>query len=249
MFIDTHCHLFKDDYDNIDEVINEMKNNIMIVNGCDNKTNHEVIELVNKYPNVYGCLGLHPEDLDNIKEEDFEYIIDNIDNPKIVGIGEIGLDYYYTKDNRDLQLDLFKKQLDIALKYNKTVVIHSRDAIKDTIDILNNYNLKVILHCYSGSLETAKELIKKNVKLGIGGIITFKNSLKLKEIVENLDLSNFVLETDSPYLAPVPFRGTHNKPIYCQYIAQEIANIKNIDVNDVYKITTENAIKQFDLKI
>ena len=248
MFIDTHCHLFKEDYEDIEEVINEMKDNIIIVSGCSTSTNKEVLELVNRYPNIYGTIGLHPEEANNVKEEDYDFIIKNINNPKIIGIGEIGLDYYYVNDNKDLQKELFIKQIEIAKKYNKTIVIHSRDSISDTIDILKKYeDMKIVMHCYSSSLEVAKELIKMNVKLGIGGVVTFKNGVKLKEVVENIPLEYLLLETDSPYLSPEPFRGKKNRPYNCYYIAKKIAEIKNISLDEVLKITTENAISQFDL--
>lgn len=251
MFIDTHCHLSKDDYENLEEVINEMKDNIMIVSGCNDKTNKEVIELVNKYPNIYGTIGIHPEELENISEDSYNFIINNINNPKIVGIGEIGLDYYYGNNDKELQKQVFQRQIDIAKEYNKPIVIHSREAIKDTVDILkfNNLTINVVMHCYSSSLEVAKELVKMNVKLGIGGVLTFKNSSKLKEVVENIDLKYLLLETDSPYLSPEPFRGKQNRPYNCYFVAQKIAKIKDIPLDDVLRITTNSAIEQFDLHI
>ena len=250
MFIDTHCHIFKEYYENIDEVINEMKNNIIIVSGYNSSSNKEVIELINKHSNVYGTIGLHPEEVNNISDSDLDYIINNINNPKIVGIGEIGLDYHYTSDNKDLQKQLFIKQMDIARKYNKTVVIHSRDAILDTLNIIKKFsNLKIVMHCYSSSLEVAKELIKMNVKLGIGGVVTFKNGIKLKEVVQNIPIENLLLETDSPYMSPEPFRGEKNRPYNCYFIAKKIAELKNISLKDVLSITTSNAINQFDLKL
>ena len=250
MFIDTHCHIFKEYYDNITEVINEMKDNIMIVSGYNSSSNKEVIELVNKYPNVYGTIGLHPEEVNNISENDFDFIIENINNPKIVGIGEIGLDYHYVSDNKELQKDIFVKQMDIARKYNKTVVIHSRDAILDTVNIIKEYqDLKIVMHCYSSSLEVARDLIKMNVKLGIGGVVTFKNGVKLKEVVQNVTIENLLLETDSPYMSPEPLRGKQNKPYNCYLIAEKIAELKGISLESVLEITTSNAVSQFDLKL
>lgn len=250
MFIDTHCHIFKEYYDNITEVINEMKDNIMIVSGYNSSSNKEVIELVNKYPNVYGTIGLHPEEVNNISQNDFDFIIKNINNPKIVGIGEIGLDYHYVSDNKELQKDIFIKQMNIARKYNKTVVIHSRDAILDTVNIIKEYqDLKIVMHCYSSSLEVARDLIKMNVKLGIGGVVTFKNGVKLKEVVQNVPIENLLLETDSPYMSPEPLRGKQNKPYNCYLIAKKIAELKGISLESVLKITTSNAISQFDLKL
>ena len=248
MLIDTHCHLFKEDYENLDEIINNMPG-IMITAGTNDETNLEVIELVSKYPNVYGVLGIHPEEVDNVTDKSFKIIEENLGNPKIVGIGEIGLDYYWVKDNKEKQQELFIKQLDLASKYNKTVVIHSRESANDTYNILSNYKgLKKILHCYSSSLEMAYEFIKIGCIFGIGGTLTFKNNKKLQEIVSKLDLSNFVLETDSPYLTPEPFRGHKNEPKNVLYVAEKISEIKNIDVEKTLEITSKTAFAQFDLK-
>lgn len=248
MLIDTHCHLFKEDYENLDEIINNMPG-IMITAGTNDETNLEVIELVSKYPNVYGVLGIHPEEVDNVTDKSFKIIEENLENPKIVGIGEVGLDYYWVKDNKEKQQELFIKQLDLASKYNKPVVIHSRESINDTYNILSNYKgLKKILHCYSSSLEMAYEFIKIGCIFGIGGTLTFKNNKKLQEIVSKLDLSNFVLETDSPYLTPEPFRGHKNEPKNVLYVAEKISEIKNIDVEKTLEITSKTAFAQFDLK-
>ena len=173
---------------------------------------------------------------------------ENINDPKVVGIGEIGLDYYYTKENKKLQIKLFKKQIEIALTNNKPIVIHCREAIEDTLNILNEMKVnKAVMHCYSGSLETAKELVKKGIKLGIGGVVTFKNSQKLQEIVKTIDIECLLLETDSPYLSPEPFRGKVNRPYNVYYVAKKIAELKGISVDEVLKATTQNAVTQFDL--
>lgn len=250
MMIDTHSHIFKEDYDNIDEVINNMKDNIIIVSGTNDETNKEVLDLVSKYDNVYGTLGIHPSEIDTITNDSFNIIEDNLNNKKIIGIGEVGLDYYWVKDNKDRQKELFIKQIELAKKYNKAVVVHSRDSIEDTYDIVKDYKeVKFIIHCFSSSLEMANKFIKLGCKLGIGGVLTFKNSKKLKEVVENIDINNLLLETDSPYLTPEPYRGNKNEPYNIIYVAEEIAKIKNISLKEVLKITTENAISQFDLDI
>ena len=250
MMIDTHSHIFKEDYDNIDEVINNMKDNIIIVSGTNDETNKEVLDLVSKYDNVYGTLGIHPSEIDTISDDSFNIIENNINNKKIIGIGEVGLDYYWVKDNKDSQKELFIKQIELAKKYNKAVVVHSRDSIEDTYDIVKEYNeVKFIIHCFSSSLEMANKFIKLGCKLGIGGVLTFKNSKKLKEVVENIDISYLLLETDSPYLTPEPYRGKKNEPYNIIYVAEEIAKIKNISLEEVLKITTKNAISQFDLNI
>ncbi len=248
MLIDTHCHLSYEDYENLDEIIKNM-DGIMIASGCNDKTNKEVLELVNKYDNVYGTLGIHPEEVDNISEDSFRFIEENINNPKIVAIGEIGLDYYWVSDNKEKQQDIFKRQLNIATKYNKPIVVHSRDAIQDTYDILKQYKLKGSLHCFSSSLEMAKEFIKLGYKIGVGGTVTFKNSKKLQEIVKEIDLKDILLETDSPYLSPEPFRGKRNNPSNTYFVAQKISELKDIDLDIVLNRLNQNAIDEFDLKI
>ncbi len=248
MLIDTHCHLSCDDYNNLDEIINEF-DGIMIASGCDLKTNKEVIELVNKYDNVYGTLGIHPEEIENFKESDLKFIEDNLNNKKIVGIGEIGLDYYWVKDNKEQQKELFIKQLDIAKKYNKAVIVHSREAIQDTYDILKKYNLKGSIHCFNSSLEMAREFIKIGYKIGVGGVLTFKNSKKLQEIVKDIDLKYILLETDSPYLTPEPYRGQKNKPSNVYYVALKLAELKNLSIEDIINQTGENALKEFSINI
>lgn len=248
MMIDTHCHLSYDDYDNLEEVIKKMDKNIIVISGCNNKTNREVIQLCNKHDNIYGTLGIHPEDVENAKTEDLNYIESNLSNPKIVAIGEIGLDYYWVKDNKELQKEWFKKQIELAKKYNKGVVVHSRESIQDTYEILKDSKIsKMDIHCFSASLEMAKEFIKLGARLGIGGVVTFKNCGKLKEVVKHIDLKYLLLETDSPYLSPEPYRGKQNEPFNVYLVAQKIAELKNISVEDVLTQTTKNAIEQFDL--
>lgn len=249
MFIDTHCHVFSEYYDNIDEVVNQCKkNNVnrIIVNGCDINSNKEVLELVNKYDVIYGAIGFHPTELDDFKDEYFEFLENNISNPKIVAIGEIGLDYYYDNTDKDKQKEIFKRQLDIANKYNKPIIVHSRNSIQDTYNILKEYNLFGSIHCFSGSVEMAREFIKIGYKLGIGGIITYKNAKNIREVVKNIDLSYILLETDSPYLTPSPYRGKNNSPEYIPLIANTIADIKNISINDVSEVTTASAEEIFD---
>ena len=239
--VDTHCHITSEYYDNILEVISKMKDNIIIVSSTNKEDIKEVISLCN-YKNIYGTIGIYPTE-----ELDLKIIEDNINNKKIVGIGEIGLDYHL-EHNKEEQKNKFIKQLDLARKYNKTVVIHTRDAIQDTYDILKNYkDLKKVIHCYSGSLEMAKEFIKIGCRLGIGGVLTFKNS-KLKDVIKEIDLKYLLLETDSPFLAPEPLRGTKNEPYNVIYVAKKIAEIKNISLEEVLDITTLNAKDQFDLE-
>lgn len=247
--IDTHCHIFKEYYENVDSIVNNM-DGYMIVAGCDDSTNLEVIDLVNKYDNVYGVIGIQPEEVSKISSSSYKIIEDNIFNPKIVGIGEIGLDYYWDDSNKEEQIKVFKDMLSMARKYNKSVVVHSRDAIQDTYDILKDYkDLKIDLHCYSGSLEMAKRFLDLGIKFGIGGVLTFKNSKTIKEVVEHLPLESVLLETDSPYLSPEPLRGKQNIPNNIKIIAEKIAEIKGLSTEKIIEITTKNAISQFDLNI
>ena len=248
MLIDTHCHLSNEDYENLNQVINNM-DGIMIASGCDNKTNKEVLELIKKYPNVYGTLGIHPSEIDSITNDSLKIIEDNINNPKIVAIGEIGLDYYWVKDNKEKQKEIFIKQLELAKKYKKAVVIHTRESIGDAYNILKKYKLKGTIHCFSSSLEMAKEFIKLGYKIGIGGVLTFKNSIKLQEIVKELDIKDILIETDSPYLTPEPYRGKKNEPSNVLYVAKKVSELKNMKLEDVINITSKNAVQEFDLNL
>ena len=251
MFIDTHCHLSKDYYNDIDTVIKEnRKNNVnkIIVSACDMESIPEAIELSKKYDDIYLTIGFHPDCVDKINDDDILYLENIIkNNNKIVGIGEIGLDYYYVQDNKNSQIELFNKQLKLAERLGLPVVIHSREATKDTIDTLSKYQLSGVIHCFSGSIETANIYVKMGYKIGIGGVVTFKNS-NLFKVVEAIGIKNIVLETDSPYLTPVPFRGKQNSSKYIPYVAEKISEILSLDVCDVAEITTNNAVELFDLK-
>lgn len=245
MYIDTHCHLEKKEY-NVEEIIKNIENNIIIVSGYNDESNIEVIELIDRYPNVYGTIGIHPSD---IKTSNISIVEKYVNHSKIVGIGEIGLDYHYGKEDIELQKEMFIKQIDIARKYNKPVVIHSRDASSDTLEIIKqNSDVNYTMHCYSYSLETANILLKYNVMFGIGGVVTFKNSKELKKVVENIPINNILLETDSPYLTPEPYRGEKNEPKNVLLVAEKIAELKNISKEEVLKITTKNAIERYNIK-
>lgn len=246
--IDTHCHLLKNDYSNLDEIIKTTKGYI-IISGVDDDSNREVLSLVDRYDNVYGTIGIHPQNIESISQNSFKIIEENLSNPKIVGIGEIGLDYHYVKDNKLEQAETFKRQLDLAAKYNKTVVIHSRDSIEDTYNILKNYELKSVIHCFSSSLDMAKKFIKIGAKIGVGGVLTFKNSKTIQDVVRNIDLKHLLTETDSPYLSPEPLRGKKNIPNNIEFILNKIAEIKQTDVQEVSSVILKNAKEQFDLDI
>lgn len=248
MMIDTHCHLGKEDYENIEIIIKNMENNKMIAAGVNDTTNKEVFELIKKYPTVYGAIGIHPTEVGISNEASLEWIENHLKEDKIVAIGEIGLDYHYGTEEKEKQIEFFRKQLELARKYHKPVVIHSRDAIEDTYNIVREYkDIKMVLHCYSGSLEMAKRFLELDVYFGIGGVLTFKNSRVLKEVVSFLPLDHILLETDSPYLAPEPFRGSKNEPKNVLLVAEALANLKGISVEEVLNITTKNAFSRFDL--
>lgn len=248
MLIDTHCHLYSEYYSDIDDIVNLAKKsdvNILINNGCDSKSNKEVIDLLDKYKNMYGAIGIHPEEVDNYSLNDIKFIEKNLNNKKVVAIGEIGLDYHYSKENKEKQIKLFELQLDIANKYKVPVIIHSRDATEDTINILRKYNIKGVIHSFSGSLETAKIYIKMGFLLGINGVVTFKNC-NLKDVLVNIGLNNIILETDSPYLTPVPYRGKQNNPSHILDIAKYISEIFNVSLEEVSKITTKNVLDLYN---
>lgn len=252
MFIDTHMHIGDDfgvEPDLYVKNASDAQVEVLIASFCEKDDIMLSTKFVEKYKNLYACIGYHPEVSNKIVEKDYETLEEMVkNNPKIVAIGEIGLDYYWNKDNKDKQREVFCKQLEIAEKLKLPVVIHSRDSINETYEILKKYKVSGVIHCFSGSLEMAKEFISLGFLLGIGGVVTFKNS-KLFEVIEKLELTNIVLETDSPYLTPEPNRGKTNESSNIFYIAQKIAEIKNISLENVAKITTENAIRTFDLPI
>lgn len=252
MFIDTHMHIGNDfgvEPDLYVKNASDAQVEVLIASFCEKDDIMFSTKFVEKYKNLYACIGYHPEVSNKIVEKDYEILEEMVkNNPKIVAIGEIGLDYYWNKDNKDKQREVFCKQLEIAEKLKLPVVIHSRDSINETYEILKKYKVSGVIHCFSGSLEMAKKFISLGFLLGIGGVVTFKNS-KLFEVIEKLELTNIVLETDSPYLTPEPNRGKTNESSNIFYIAQKIAEIKNIPLENVAKITTENAIRTFDLPI
>ena len=249
MLIDTHCHLFFDYYDDIDEVIMRAKSEgigMIIVNGIDRKSNEEVLNLVKKYDIVYGALGIQPQEVNNCNDNDILFIDKHINDDKIIAIGEIGLDYHYECD-RELQKKYFIKQLELANKYNKPVIIHSRDCINETYNILKEYNVKGIMHCYSGSVEMARKFNQIGFLIGIGGIATFKNAIKIVDVIKNIDLEYIVVETDSPYLSPEPYRGKRNEPKNVGVIMEKICNIKGLGYKELCDVVSSNVLRLFDI--
>ena len=256
MIIDAHTHINCDElYQERKEIIQRAIDNkvVAVFNTADSLNSFKNIDILQKeYPNYcYGVYGIHPEFASSTNFTEVEEIIKrkNI----IKAIGEIGLDYHYpiNETEKNNQKDIFISQICLAKKLNLPIVIHSRDADKDTFDILCQYaqDMKVYLHCYSGSYEMAKEYIKKipNIHFGVGGIVTFKNTKKLVEVVEKIDLKYFLTETDAPYLTPVPFRGKQNEPSYLIYVINKISELKNMNEVKVEEILFENAREFFDL--
>lgn len=248
--INTHSHVNMLRETNIDEAIqNAIDNKIVtIVPSSSVQDIFDTDKFIKKYNDVYGYVGVFPEEVKDFSDKtlaDMEEIIKS--NPKIIGIGEIGLDYYWDKSFKELQKEVFIKQIEFANQMNLPLNIHSREAHLDTLEILKKYNKNstAIMHCFSGSLEFARECIKEGIYIALGGVVTFKNAKKTKEVAKNIPLEYLLLETDDPYLAPVPFRGKENQPMYVKYVAQEIANLRGITPEEVAKTSTENAKKIF----
>lgn len=252
MFIDTHLHLSNNEGIEPNKFIENAKNagiSYLILSCCDKNSIIEGVEFVKKYDNLFLSIGFHPEFASEIVESDYDWLREIISScPKVVAIGEIGLDYHYGKDKTEEQKTVFRRQLDIANEFNLPVVIHTRDAIQETYDILSEYSLNGVIHCYSGSIEMAEKFIKLGYFLGIGGVVTFSNS-KLYQVVKNVGLSNILLETDSPYLSPVPYRGKVNESKNILIIAKRVSEILDVSLEKVADITTENAVKLFDLNL
>lgn len=240
--IDTHTHINMIEGITVEDVLkNANENGVdkLIVPAANPKDFEGIMKLINKYDNVYGMLGVHPSDAKDWDDKLIDEIKNLAQNKKIVAIGEVGLDYYWDKSFNDLQKEIFIKQIKLANELNLPIDVHDRDAHKDTFDILKEYNngSKVVMHCFSGSVEFAKECIKEGWYLGIGGVVTFKNAVKMKEVVQAVALEHILLETDAPYLTPVPYRGQENQPAYVKFVAEEIAKLKGIDLIDVIQIT------------
>lgn len=249
MFIDTHCHISKEYFNDIPKLIDAIASagiSKVIVNGCDMKSNLEVLELVEKYDIVYGALGFHPTELDDFSDDQIIWLEKNINNKKIVAIGEIGLDYHYDNTDKEKQQYVFERQLEIASRYHKPVIVHSRDAINDTYNIISKYNVVGSLHCFSSSKEMALRFIKLGFYIGIGGVCTYKNAKEIKEVIKAIDLEYIILETDTPYLSPEPVRREINTPCNIPIIASCIASLKNVDLSIVSRVTTANASRLFD---
>lgn len=251
---ETHAH-----YD--DEAFNEDREQLLeelpgqgvcgiITAGADIKSSIAATELAEKYPYIYAAVGVHPENITENLGAGFLSELENLikNRKKIVAVGEIGLDYHFRQDNKQIQKEIFSNQIELGNKYNLPVLVHDREAHADTMEILKNTKPKGIVHCFSGSVEMAKEVVKLGMYLGIGGVVTFKNAKNIVDVVREMPLEVMVLETDAPYMAPVPFRGKRCDSSMIKYTAEKIAEIKNINAEQVCEITKSNAIKLFDVR-
>ncbi|MCR5835837.1 MAG: TatD family hydrolase [Lachnospiraceae bacterium] len=256
MIIDTHAHYDDEKFDtDRDEILNSLYEGGIekIVNiGANLNSCEKTLELVEKYPFVYGALGVHPSDIAELNEEAFLWLEESLDHEKIVAVGEIGLDYYWCKDKEEQkkQREWFVRQMNLAREKKLPIVVHSRDAAKDTLDIVKAEKAREIggiIHCFSYSKEIAKEYLDMDFYLGIGGVITFKNAKKTVEVVEYAPIEKIVLETDCPYLAPVPYRAKRNSSLYLPYVVEKIADIKKMTPQEVIDITRENALKVYGI--
>ncbi len=216
--------------------------------GADIESSVSSIELANKYDYIYATCGIHPEEADKIPENYIVILRDLAKNKKCVAIGEIGLDYYWRQDTKDLQKELFEKQILLAKDLDLPIIVHDREAHGDTLEILKKHRPKGVLHCFSGSPETAAEVLKLGMYIGLGGALTFKNARKAAQVAEMLPLDRLLLETDCPYMAPVPMRGKRNNSGYIPFVAEKVAEIKGIDPQTVLDVTTENTKRLFNIK-
>ena len=241
---DTHFHLdLEDDIKNILRRAREKDVANFIISGCELKGIEDGLKIIKDYDDIYLTIGFHPDSINEWNENSLSYLENLVkNNSKIIGLGEIGLDYYHNKDNKEEQKKMFKLQLDLACKFDLPVVIHSREAFQDTYDILKEYSLKGIIHCFSGSLETAQMYIKLGYLLGIGGVSTFKNT-NLNTVLKEIPLTSIVLETDSPYLSPL--RGERNEPANISLICEHLSRVKNVSKKEIIKETNQNILSLF----
>ena len=254
MIFETHAHYDDEAFDEDREsLISSMYDSGIghIVNvGASLGSTTTSIALAQRYPFVYAAAGVHPNETAELNEENFLWLKEQCSNEKVVAVGEIGLDYYWDEPSHDIQKLWFERQLELAREVNKPVIIHSRDAAKDTYDIMLAHNagqIGGVIHCYSYSPEMALDYVKMGFYIGIGGVVTFKNGKKMKEVVEAVPIERMLLETDSPYLAPEPNRGKRNSSLNIPYIAQKIAEIKGLSYEEVVSITEANAVKMYRL--
>lgn len=255
MIFDTHAHYddsaFDTDREELLSSLHEAGVGTVVNVSASLSGTRRTVELTEKYPFIYGAAGVHPDEVGELDENSFQWLKEQCLRERIVAVGEIGLDYYWDKENHALQKEWFVHQLRLAQELNMPVIIHSREAAADTMDILKKEykpKIPVVVHCYSYSPEMAREYIKMGYYLGIGGVLTFKNAKKLKDVVTETPIEKILLETDAPYLAPVPFRGKRNDSRKLTYVAEAISEIKGITPEEVIRITEENAFRFYRIR-
>ncbi|WHY97725.1 TatD family hydrolase [Peribacillus simplex] len=254
MLFDTHVHVnaeqFNEDLEDVIDRAKEAGVNNMVVVGFDRPTIKRAMELIEAYDFMYAAVGWHPVDAIDMTEEDLQWIEELSNHPKVVAIGEMGLDYHWDKSPKDVQMEVFRKQIRLAKKVGLPIIIHNREATADIVNILKEEEASMvggIMHCFSGSAETALECINMNFYISLGGPVTFKNAKKPKEVAKAVPLDRLLIETDCPYLAPHPYRGKRNEPSYVKLVAEQIAEIKQLTLEEVSQATTENAKKLFGI--
>lgn len=253
--IDSHVHLddeaFKGDREDIIKSLGENGIELVINNSSDLPSSERSVELANKYENIYAAIGVHPHEARTYDDEVEKRLIELSRDKKVLAIGEIGLDYYYDHSPRDVQKEVFKRQIELAAKLKKNIVIHSRDAAKDTFDILKEahekYNFTALIHCFSQSVDMMREYLKMGDYIALGGAVTFKNAKTPKEVAKAVDLDRLLLETDCPYMTPVPYRGKRNEPKLVKFTCQYIADLRQMDALELEKITGENTKRFFGI--
>lgn len=255
MLIDSHAHLDDERFDqDRDMIIRNLKSNgiELVVNvGADLKTSKSTVELAKKYENIYAAVGVHPHSATQLDDEALETLREYASGEKVLAIGEIGLDFYYDNSPRDVQRSAFKSQIELAKQLGLPIIIHSREADQETFDTVKaaqDGKLKVLLHCYSGSAELAEEYLKLGCYISLAGPVTFKNARVPKEVAEVVPLDRLLVETDSPYLTPEPYRGKRNEPMFVKYVAQQIADLKGISMEELSKATRENTKEFFGIE-
>lgn len=254
MLFDTHVHLndeqFNDDLEEVMKRAQEAGVEHMVVVGFNRETIERALQIVEKYDFLYASVGWHPVDAIDMTEEDLMWLEEKARHPKVVAYGEIGLDYHWDKSPKDIQQEVFRKQIRLAKKLRLPLIIHNREATEDIIQVLKEEDAKEIggiMHCFSGSAESAKECLRLNFYISLGGPVTFKNAKKPKRVAEQVPLDKLLIETDCPYLAPHPYRGKRNEPAYVKLVAEQIAELKGISYEEVARATTENAKNLFGI--
>lgn len=254
MIFDSHAHYDDEKFDiDRESLLSNMKEEGIgtIVNiGSSMESLEFTLKLIEQYDFIYGAMGIHPCNTDELNEENFQFIKEKLSHPKIKAVGEIGLDYYWDDPDRKIQKEWFVRQLALAKEINMPVVIHSREAAADTLSIMQQkefQGLEGVIHCFSYAKEMAREYLNMGYSFGIGGVVTFNNAKKLKEVVEYLPIEKILLETDCPYLSPVPFRGKRNSSAYLKYVVSEISKIKGISEEEVIRITEENGKRLYQI--